>query len=81
MRKITVGLLSLVAAMMLAASPAAAKTTHKVSCKKVKEALASGKSAEDVATELKTTVAHVNHCSNPSAKKSHKGASTAKQAQ
>ena len=81
MRRISVGLLSLVAAMMLAASPVVAKTQHKVSCKQIKEALASGKSAEEVATDLKTSVSRVNQCSKPSAKKSHKSTSTAKQSQ
>ena len=79
MKRITVGLLSLATAMMLVASPAGAKTSHKVSCKQIKEALASGKSAEDVAADLKTSVSHVNQCSKSSSKKSHK--TTAKQAQ
>jgi hypothetical protein len=65
--------------MTLAASPGVAKTTHKVSCKQIKEALASGKSAEEVATDLKTSVSRVNSCSKSSAKKSHKSTSTAKQ--
>jgi hypothetical protein len=77
MKKMSVALLSLAAALLIAGSPAAARS--KVSCKQIKEALASGKSADDVAAELKTTAARVNKCSKPSAKAHKKGATTAQQ--
>jgi hypothetical protein len=59
-------------ALVLAMS-ASAFAAKAVSCKEVKAALASGKTAEEVATDLKTTTKHVAACQAP-AKKHHKKA-------
>ncbi len=63
-------MMPLVAACALAvviAGPAGARThkhaTHRgPSCAKVREALASGKSVDEVAKSMKTTTAAVEHC-------------------
>ena len=41
---------------------------HTVSCKQIKNAMAAGKSAEEVAKDLKTTDSHVKSCTTSSAK-------------
>jgi hypothetical protein len=53
-------MLALLATAALATSPAlAAKKSHTVSCKQIKEALDSGKSAEDVAKDMKVKESRV----------------------
>jgi hypothetical protein len=64
-------LMAVLATAAFVASPAmAAKKTakHTVSCKQIKEAIAGGKSADEVAKDLKTTDAHVKSCTSPTAK-------------
>ena len=59
------------ATAVFVASPAMATTKpakHTVSCKQIKDAIAAGKSADEVAKDLKTTDAHVKSCTTPSAK-------------
>jgi hypothetical protein len=70
------GLLSVVAvAGLVIASPVLAKTaksgTPKVTCKQINAAVASGKSADDVATELNVSPERVKSCGTPSAKQHH----------
>ena len=63
--------MALLATAVFVASPATAAkraAKHTVPCKQIKEAIAGGKSAEDVAKDLKTTDAHVKACTTPSAK-------------
>ena len=63
-----------VALGLLGAGPVLAKTakkTHTVPCKQIKEAIAGGKSEDDVVKELHTTAAHVKHCTAPPAPKHH----------
>ncbi len=56
-------LASLLAAMALVASPVGAKTRHRgAPCGKIKEALASGKTAGEVAKEFKVSESAVKHC-------------------
>jgi len=65
---------SLVAATALMASPAVAKTHHRVTCKQIKDALAGGKSEDEVAKDLKVSASTVKHCSaqtTAAASKSH----------
>ena len=59
--------LSLLGAAVLVGSPAAhaKKAHHGVPCKEIKDAVASGKSEEDVAKDMKTSVDHVKSCTNP----------------
>jgi len=66
-----------VAATAVAGSPAlAAKkaTHHMVSCKEIKDAMAAGKSADDVAKDLNVTSARVKACTAPSTGKRHRKA-------
>jgi len=69
--------LSLVAAASLLASPALAvrhSTRHTgVSCKQIKEAIDAGKSAEEVARDLKVSALRVKSCTTPAAKHGRKG--------
>jgi hypothetical protein len=59
------------AVLLGAGSPAIAKKkAPAVSCKSIKEALASGKTADEVAADLKTSAKHVAACQAP-AKKHH----------
>ena len=64
-------LMAVLAMAVLVASPATAtkkKAKHTVSCQQIKDAIAGGKSAEEVAKDLKTTDAHVKSCTTSSAK-------------
>ena len=62
-------LMAVLATAVFAASPAtAAKAKHTVSCKQIKDAIAAGKSADEVAKDLKTTDKHVKSCTTPAAK-------------
>ena len=61
--KSMLAIVSLVAITALAVSPADAKTRHhRVSCKQIKDAIAAGKSEEDVAKDLKVSATTVKHC-------------------
>ena len=60
-------LMALLAVTLLGASPASAETTkhkthHAVSCKQIKDAIASGKSADEVAKDLKVSASRVKSC-------------------
>jgi hypothetical protein len=74
MRRISTGLVAFLIAVSLGAAPAAATTakhkarTPKVSCTQIKDAIASGKSADDVAKELKVSATRVKTCTAPAAK-------------
>jgi len=62
------GILPLLAAGLLVAAPVSAGTHaahHTVSCKQIKDAMASGKSADDVAKEMKVSATHVKNCTAP----------------
>ena len=75
MNRIGLTLGCLVAAAAVAGSPAlAAKkaTHHTVSCKEIKDAMAGGKSADDVAKDLNVTSARVKACTAPNTGKHHK---------
>ena len=62
-------LMAVLATAVFAASPAtAAKAKHTVSCKQIKDAIAAGKSTDEVAKDLKTTDKHVKSCTTPAAK-------------
>jgi len=49
-------------------TPAAAKKQHGPSCAHIREALAGGKSAEDVSKDMKVSEATVQRCSTNKAK-------------
>jgi hypothetical protein len=74
-------MLSLIAAASLVGSPALAAghpAHHGVACKQIKEALDSGKSADDVAKDLKVSASRVKDvaakgCTAPAAKHGKKG--------
>jgi len=51
------------------------KPAHTVSCKQIKDALASGKTTEDVEKDMKVSAARVKSCTAPS---HHKSKETAK---
>jgi hypothetical protein len=58
----------------LVASPALAHKKAKqpaVSCKEIKDAMAAGKTADDVAKDLKTTAKRVKTCTAPAPAKHH----------
>ena len=68
------------AAMMVVAfagTPALAhkSTSPKVSCKEIKDAMAAGKTAEDVEKDMKVSASRVKSCTAPA---HHKGKATAK---
>ena len=71
-------LVSLLAAAVLVGSPALAarKGAHHatVSCAKIKEAMAAGKTAEDIEKEMKVTAATVKRCTAAPAKSGSKKA-------
>ena len=58
----------------IAASPVAAakKGAHRVNCQKVRDEVASGKSEDDVAKDMKLSATQVKNCTNPPAKHSAK---------
>ena len=70
MNRIGLALGCLVAAAAVAGSPALAakKATHQVSCKEIKDAMASGKTADEVAKDLNTSASRVKTCTTPSTK-------------
>jgi len=71
---------SLVVAAALAAAPVGATTHHRAHrrgtpCKQIREALESGKAADEVAKEFKVSADAVKRC-QPSGAQAHKGAPT-----
>ena len=70
MKRIGLGLVSVLAAVAVAGSPALAKHAAKpaVSCKEIKDAMAAGKSADDVAKDMNVSSARVKSCTAPAAK-------------
>ena len=77
MKRIGLTMVAVLGAAVLAGTPALAAKRHTVSCKAIKDAIASGKSADDVAKELKTSATRVKNCTAPATphKKSSKKAS------
>ena len=69
MKRTGLALISLLAAAVLVGSPALAahKGAHHatVPCSKIKDAIAGGKSAEDVAKEMNVSAARVKSCTAP----------------
>ena len=68
MKRTGLALISLLAAAVLVGSPAlAARKGHHatVPCSKIKDAIAGGKSAEDVAKEMNVSAARVKSCTAP----------------
>jgi hypothetical protein len=80
-KRTSVGLLALLAAGLLVAAPVSAAKRHAArhagpTCKQIKDAIASGKSADDVAKDMKVSATRVKNCTEPAphAKKSTKKA-------
>jgi len=75
-------LVSLLAAAVLVASPALAarKGAHRaaVPCSKIKEAIAAGKTADDVAKEMNVSAARVKSCTAAPSKSGGKKAAAKK---
>ena len=72
MNRIGSGALALIAAASMIGSPAlAAKrpARHTVTCKQIKSAIDSGKSADDVAKDMNVSAARVKSCTAPAAPK------------
>jgi len=71
MRRVGISLAALLAAGALVAAPvvAAHKRMARVSCKQIKDALAAGKSTDDVQKELKVNEGRVKACTEPAAAK------------
>ncbi len=70
MKRLTTGLLTLLAVGLLVAAPASAARRHAAhhagpTCKQIKDAMASGKSADDVAKDMKVTPERVKKCTAP----------------
>jgi hypothetical protein len=68
MMKTIIALASVLAIVALGSGPAAAakhRTRHTVSCQQIKDALASGKSEEDVEKDLHVTEARMKQCTAP----------------
>ncbi len=70
MKTIGLTLISALAALALVTSPALAakKKAPAVSCKQIKDAMASGKTAEEVEKDLNVSASRVKSCTAPSAK-------------
>lgn len=63
MKRTGIVLVSLLASSVLVGSPAVAKTHRAtVPCSKIKEAIAAGKTADDVAKEMNVSAARVKSC-------------------
>jgi ABC-type phosphate/phosphonate transport system substrate-binding protein len=73
MKRVITTAVAALALLAFAGAPASAATTkhtrHRVTCKQIKDAIDSGKSSEDVQTELHVTAARVKACTTPTAKK------------
>ena len=79
MKRMGLAMVSALAVVAMVGAPALAtkKTSkHTVSCKEIKDAVASGKSADDVAKDMNVTASRVKSCTTPSTK--HHKASTKK---
>ncbi len=75
MKRTGLTLVSLLAAAVLVGSPALGKAHHAAaSCAKIKEAMAAGKSAEDVEKEMKVSATTVKRCTAAPAKSGSKKA-------
>ena len=70
MKTIGFAILSALTALALVSSPALAtkKKAPSVSCKQVKDAMASGKTAEEVEKDLNVSASKVKSCTTPSSK-------------
>ena len=70
MKTIGLALVSALTALALVSSPALAtkKKAPSVSCKQVKDAMASGKTAEEVEKDLNVSASRVKSCTTPSTK-------------
>jgi len=68
MLRVTAGIVAALAAVSLGATPAVAKTpkrrihSPKVSCTEIRDAITSGKSADQVAKDLKVSETRVKSC-------------------
>jgi hypothetical protein len=68
-------MVALLATAVLVGSPAvAAHKRQTVSCKQIKDAIAAGKSEEDVQKDLKVSAARVKNCTAPAPAKKHRAA-------
>ena len=78
MKRIGVMMVAVLAAAVLVGSPASA--AHKrmarttVSCKQIKDAIAAGKSEEDVEKDMKVSAKRVKSCTAPAPAKKHRAA-------
>ena len=73
MKQIGLALVSLLATAVLVGSPAlAAHKRHVVPCAKIKDAIAAGKTADDVEKELNVSAARVKSCTAAPSKASKK---------
>ena len=81
MKRIGMGFLALAVATAFVASPALARRAHHtaVKCQKIKDAIASGKTADDVAKEMKVSAARVKACTTPAKHAPKKSKKTATQ--
>jgi len=70
LKTIGLALVSALTVLALVTSPAIAakKKAPAVSCKQIKDAMASGKTAEEVEKDLNVSAARVKSCTAPSAK-------------
>ena len=77
MKRTGLALVSLLATVVLVGSPAlAARKGHRAgtSCAKIKEAMAAGKTAEEIEKEMKVSAETVKHCTTAPAKSGGKKA-------
>jgi hypothetical protein len=79
MKRLVIGMMSVVAGLSLLALTAGTGNAkaHKPSCTQIRNALKSGKSADEVASQFNVSAQRVDQCSKTSKKSSHK--KTAKQ--
>ena len=68
--KRTITFVSVLALAALAAGPAVATTAkhqthHSVTCQRIKDAIAAGKTTDEVEKEMHTTAARVKQCTTP----------------
>jgi hypothetical protein len=70
-KRIGLALCALLATAALVGAPAQAahKKTHTVSCKEIKDAMAAGKTADDIEKDMKVSASRVKSCTTPSSKK------------
>ena len=79
MKRIWPAITCALAVAALAGSPAIAakKGAHGPTCKQIKDAIASGKTADDVAKDMNVSAARVKSCTAPVAKHHRKSAKKA----